>query len=64
MSNSTAVEQFWQACRESHPVVASSALPEAWNFGGSAAMADELDGLVMAGIKTATGSARSAPLSR
>lgn len=51
---SSPVEAFWQRYCALHPAEANHPIPEAWGFGDSAAMADELGALVVQGIKTAT----------
>lgn len=57
MSDPTTVEAFWRDFLASQPDQEPSSPPEAWGFGDSPQMADELGGLVMAGTKTATCSA-------
>lgn len=57
MSNHAVIEHFWQDYLASHPAAPQSPIPEAWGFGDIPPLADELGGLVMAGIKTATCSA-------
>ncbi|MBN1305974.1 MAG: ASCH domain-containing protein [Anaerolineales bacterium] len=57
--DSNKVTAFWQSCLNSlppdqHPE--NTDLPEAWGFGSSPQMADELGQLVYDGIKTATAS--------
>jgi uncharacterized protein YhfF len=50
-------EQFWQDYLASSSAIRAHRnknMPEAWNFGNTAEMADELGQLVLAGIKTAT----------
>lgn len=52
------VVSFWRAYRESRPDIAVPlAPPEAFAFGDSKEMADELGALVMRGVKLATASA-------
>lgn len=46
------VHEMWQKYRAEHPMITSKF--EAWSFGNSARMANELGGLVMDGIKTGT----------
>ena len=48
------VEAFWQACLASLPDAERPSEYEAWSFGDSPEMADELGRLVTAGTKTAT----------
>ncbi|EOW1565231.1 ASCH domain-containing protein [Listeria monocytogenes] len=48
------VNEMWQKYRTEHPMISSKF--EAWAFGNSAQMANELGGLVMDGIKTGTSS--------
>ena len=50
------VQQFWRDYLETLPesMRASQGSPQAWGFGDSPEMADELGGLVVQGIKTAT----------
>lgn len=43
------VHEMWQKYRAEHPMITSKF--EAWSFGNSARMANELGGLVMDGIK-------------
>ena len=52
------VENYWQSYLQAqHPTPAdSSATYEAWSFGNTPEMADELGSLVVQGIKTATAS--------
>ena len=50
-----AVAAFWAAARSALGI--TGPVPEAWAFGGTAAQADELLALVLAGTKTATASA-------
>jgi uncharacterized protein YhfF len=54
--SSLLVEQFWQQYRATQPTSHSLPVepPNAWGFGDSGAMADELGQLVRDGIKTAT----------
>ncbi|WP_125100787.1 ASCH domain-containing protein [Leucobacter chromiireducens] len=49
------VAEFWSRCRGAVPGL-PDAVPEAWPFGATPAHADELLGLVLAGIKTGTAS--------
>jgi histidinol-phosphate aminotransferase len=51
------VEVFWNQARVSLGGSAPVQPPEAWTFGDSADLADELLALVLAGTKTATSSA-------
>ncbi len=51
---SSPIEAFWRRYCARHPDAADQPLPEAWGFGDSATMADELGALVVQGIKTAT----------
>jgi uncharacterized protein YhfF len=57
MNDPTTVETFWRDFLASQPDQELASPPEAWGFGDSPPMADELGRLVMAGIKTATCSA-------
>lgn len=52
------VEKYWQSYLQGqHPTLADpSATYEAWSFGNTSEMADELGALVVRGIKTATAS--------
>ncbi len=55
--NRDKVTAFWNAYRSKLPAERSAGLPEtpdAWGFGNSPQMADELGALALAGIKTAT----------
>jgi len=52
------LEGFWGRARRVVPGLPSR-VPEAWAFGAGPAEADELLGLVLAGLKTATSSAAS-----
>lgn len=54
MNSKDKVRQFWDAYLQLHPDVAGSY--EAWAFGDSPQMADELLDLVIRGIKTGTAS--------
>lgn len=49
------IDRFWRDVRRSRPDL-PEAVPLAWAFGATAAHADELLSLVIAGIKTATAS--------
>ena len=49
-----AVTAFWERCQRELPALADIAEPEAWAFGDSPAMADDLAALVVAGTKRAT----------
>jgi uncharacterized protein YhfF len=51
-----AIQDFWQSFLDTLPgdVQQGMELPECWSFGSGTEMADELGGLVAAGIKTAT----------
>lgn len=53
MEESTRVQQFWQRLRVGNDDLPQS-MPEAWAFGAEPEQADELLGLVLEGIKTAT----------
>ncbi len=57
-SHTFEVEQFWQAfLKEAAPKEqASQAGYQAWGFGSTSEMADELGGLALRGVKTATAS--------
>ena len=57
MSDRAAIERFWLDYLASQQDEQQSPIAEAWDFGDSPQMADELGGLVMAGVKTATCSA-------
>ncbi len=58
MTNPTAIELFWQGYLTTlSPGAESAPLPEAWSFGDSPQLADELAALVLEGVKTATCSA-------
>ncbi len=48
------IEAVWQRYCAIHPAETDRPMPEAWGFGNSAAMADELGALGVQGIKTAT----------
>ena len=50
------VQQFWRDYLETLPksTRASQGFPQAWAFGVGTEMADDLGGLVVRGIKTAT----------
>lgn len=57
VKNEPVIEQFWDEYLATLPddhVHRFSPLPEAWHFGDSAQMADDLGGLVVSGRKTAT----------
>ncbi|MFE4710728.1 ASCH domain-containing protein [Paenibacillus sp. NPDC056722] len=54
MNNTEQIEQFWKEYLQLHPGV--SHYYEAWAFGDSPEMADELLDLVLRGIKTGTSS--------
>lgn len=57
MTNAQSIENFWQeylATLPSDHVHRFTSLPEAWHFGDSAEMADNLGELVLSGRKTAT----------
>lgn len=56
MSKQSQIESFWQRFLTSFNF-SSQITYEAWSFGDSPEMADELLGLVLEGIKTATASA-------
>lgn len=49
-----AITSFWKKYCAAHPNATQTPMPEAWGFGDSAEMADELGALVVQGIKTAT----------
>ncbi len=49
------ISDFWQQARLVHPEF-SEELPDAWSFGATPKMADELLDLVLAGTKTGTAS--------
>lgn len=51
----TTPAEFWAAAREAAPEL-PDAVPEAWAFGATPEVADELLALVLAGTKTATAS--------
>jgi uncharacterized protein YhfF len=53
------IENYWNTYLQSLPegIQASTEMPEAWGFGDSPEMAEELGRLVLQGIKTATASA-------
>lgn len=51
------LEAFWAAARVARPDLPEQ-LPAAWSFGASPEQADELLGLVLAGVKTATASSK------
>lgn len=51
----TTPAEFWDAAREAKPGL-PDAVPEAWAFGATPEVADELLALVLAGTKTATAS--------
>lgn len=56
-NSSHAIEPYWQAYHATLSPAEQrrwTQAPEAWGFGDSPAMADELGALVLAGIKTAT----------
>ncbi len=55
-SKNPEIKRFWQNYQASLPDInrASLKFPQVWAFGIGAEMADELGGLVVAGIKTAT----------
>lgn len=53
MAHPIDIAEFWARCRAQVPEL-PVALPEAWPFGATAAHADELLGLVLAGTKTGT----------
>ncbi|MBB2893206.1 GNAT family N-acetyltransferase [Flexivirga oryzae] len=55
MSDDEALTDFWQVCRERLPQLPAQQ-PQAWAFGATAEQADELLGLVLRGVKTATAS--------
>lgn len=55
MKRASANDAFWAACRAVIPGL-PEATPEAWAFGATAAHADGLLALVLAGTKTATSS--------
>ncbi len=57
--NKQAIETFWKTYLQSLPVAQKRPIemPEAWGFGDSPEMADELGRLVVEGVKTATCSA-------
>lgn len=55
MSQSAAIAEFWERCR-SEVAGLPVAVPGSWPFGATAAHADELLALVLAGIKTGTAS--------
>ena len=58
MNNQAAIDRFWRAYLATLPPGDEPPpQPEAWSFGDNPALADELAGLVLAGIKTATCSA-------
>ena len=52
MTNTLA--EFWDGARRALDLPATAPMPEAWSFGDSPEMADELLALVLAGTKTAT----------
>lgn len=54
MSNETKIKLFWEEYTQLHPQAADNY--EAWAFGDSPQMADELLDLVIRGIKTGTAS--------
>lgn len=55
MDTADLVEAFWQECLQVLPeCYREYPLPEAWGFGNSPQMADELCNLVLEGIKVAT----------
>lgn len=55
-NNAEAVAEFWAAARRALPEL-PPAVPNAWAFGATAELSDELLQLVLRGIKTATSSA-------
>ncbi len=55
MTAKPTVAEFWHECRSAIPDL-PQAIPEAWAFGATAAHANELLALVLAGTKTATAS--------
>lgn len=55
MSETSSIESFWQRARLEHPELPEEPA-EAWAFGATPEMADELLVLVLAGIKTGTAS--------
>lgn len=55
MTDHAAIEEFWREARAAMPEL-PEALPEAWGFGATAAHADELLALVLAGVKSGTAS--------
>jgi uncharacterized protein YhfF len=56
MTDDAAIQDLWESYLETLPQKneSSAELPQCWSFGDGPAMADELGGLVLAGIKTAT----------
>lgn len=48
------VAAFWERCRSKLPELSQQDSPQAWAFGDSAQMADDLAALVLAGTKRAT----------
>lgn len=59
MSEKFAVLEFWSRAVEAHPELANRKIPDAWSFGDTPEMADELALLVVQGKKTATSSRHS-----
>ena len=55
MSDSAALTEFWNHCREELPGL-PDAVPAAWAFGATPAHADGLLALVLNGVKTGTSS--------
>ncbi|MDO4255234.1 MAG: ASCH domain-containing protein [Kocuria sp.] len=51
-----AVEKFWNSAINALPELAASPMPQAWAFGNTKEMADELSRLVVDGVKTGTSS--------
>lgn len=55
MSSSFQVEEFYRSCRAANAGLPDNT-PEAWAFGATPQLADELLALVQSGVKTATAS--------
>jgi len=56
MKDDTALEQFWNDFVRSHPFLHGLHYYEAFRFGNTEQMANELAALVLSGVKTATSS--------